>query len=369
MIRLFLSTPHYVQGNGVLTSPHANLAGMGRNGLLISDDVVFNIAGNDYFDFLSESFTITKIVFNGQPSAKEIARMSEIGAGKDIDFVIGMGGGKVLDAAKVVADNLDAYSVIVPTTASMDAPTSRLAVTYHDDGTFDQYLFLKKSPSMIIVDTGIIVKAPTRMLISGISDAMATWIEARGIRDANGKTSYGMYPTITGMAIAEKTEEIIFKYAKLAIDASEKGLVTRAFEDVVEANILLSGLGFESGGIGAGHPIQNALTVVYDKLRPITHGERVSFTAMTQLFMENKSIDVINHYLDFYIELGLPVTLDQLFKEEVTYEDLLEVGKMATLPHEAIHYLALEATPEAVATAMLALDSYATTYQKERGLS
>lgn len=106
---------------------------------------------------------------------------------------------------------------------------------------------------MVLVDTSVIVRAPHRFLAAGIGDALSTNIEAR--LTINRINFGGGIPPELSVAIREKCEEILLKYGKLAYEANKAGVVTPAFESVVEANTLLSGLGFESGGVAAAHAV------------------------------------------------------------------------------------------------------------------
>ena len=94
----------------------------------------------------------------------------------------GLGGGKAIDASKVVAEG--ERLIIVPTIAAQDAPTSHSAVLYHADGSFDDYAYFKQSPSVVLVDTKIIAKAPTRFLVAGMGDALSTYFEARATHNS-----------------------------------------------------------------------------------------------------------------------------------------------------------------------------------------
>lgn len=146
--------------------------------------------------------TVVYAEFNGETSTAEIARIEAIGAkskvfiystlaaltrmlnSPEVDYVIALGGGKTIDTAKVVADKLNVPTAVLPTTASTDAPCSALSVLYTPHGDFDRYSFFNKNPAVILVDTSIVSKAPARFLSSGIGDALATNIEARGSRNA-----------------------------------------------------------------------------------------------------------------------------------------------------------------------------------------
>src|SRR5699024_9215780 len=144
-------------------------------------------------------------------SEEEINRITEETKGSGATMVIGVGGGKTLDTAKAIADEVDAYTVIVPTAASADAPTSALSVVYSDEGVFEGYRFYNRNPDLILLDTKIVAGAPPRMLTSGIADAMATWVEAKAVIQNGGENQVGGRTTIAAEAIAERCEEVLFE--------------------------------------------------------------------------------------------------------------------------------------------------------------
>ena len=212
------------------------------------------LAGNDLTHTLrSASLGVVYAEFVGEISTQEIDRLTELAQNSRVDFVIGLGGGKTLDCAKVIAHTLDQPLASLPTIAATDAPCSAVSVVYTPDGHFDHYKFMKKNPDVVLVDTSIISKAPARFLASGMGDAIATHIEAKACRQS--VIPWGGLPTEVSNAIGEKCEEVLLKYGKLAYEANKSHAITPAFEAVVEANTLLSGLGFESGGVAAAHSV------------------------------------------------------------------------------------------------------------------
>ncbi len=76
-------------------------------------------------------------------------------------------------------------------------------------------------------------------------DALATWFEARSIREANGDNFLGGKQTETGLALAKLCYDILIEDGAAAVQSVDANTVTPALERVVEANTLLSGLGFE----------------------------------------------------------------------------------------------------------------------------
>ncbi|MBU5594515.1 glycerol dehydrogenase [Amphibacillus sp. MSJ-3] len=364
MDKIFVSPSRYIQGKDLINHSAEYLAHFGKRLLVLADEFVQEIAADQLIESLKNDFEITKVTFGGECSIKEINRVSEIGQNADVETIIGVGAGKTIDAAKAIADKLKIPIVVVPTLASTDAPTSGLSVIYTEEGAFEQYLFYKKNPDLVLMDTKIIAEAPSRMLASGISDAMATLVEARAVQQANGETMSGGKATIAGFAIAEKCEQVLFDYGLQAYAASKEKIVTPALEAIVEANTLLSGLGFEDSGLAAAHAIHNGFTAVEGDIHHLTHGEKVSYGTMTQLVLENRPIDELERYIDFYLKLDLPITLEGIHLDKATDEELYRIGELATAPDETMKNMPFKVTPDDVVQALKAVDVYTKDYQR-----
>ena len=367
--KVFISPGRYVQGEGVTARAGHYVSTLGKTVLLIADDVVWKIAGEQLSASLEgEGVSFERAVFEGEASNREIDRLVELGRKQQADVVIGFGGGKAIDTAKGVAEKLEAACAILPTTASTDAPTSALSVIYSDDGEFESYRFYSKNPDLVLVDTGIICKAPPRFLASGIADALATWVEARAAIRANANNMAGGKATLLGATIGEKCEDILFEHAMLAYQANEAQIVTPSFEAVVEANTLLSGLGFESGGLAAAHAIHNGFTALHGEIHNLTHGEKVAYGTVAQLILDQTPQAELEEYLDLYIALGLPVTLKALKLDQASEEDLYRVAEAALKEGESSHNLAYELTPRQVVHAIKAVDAHARAFMEKVGL-
>jgi glycerol dehydrogenase len=207
----------------------------------------------------------------------------------------------------------------------------------------------------------------TRFLVSGIADALATSVEAKAVKQSHGQILIGGVPTIAGQTIAEKAEQILFAYSIQALEANKNKLVTPALESVVEANTLLSGVGFEAGGLAAAHAIHNGFTAIDGDIHHLTHGEKVAYGTITQLVLENRSLDELDRYIQFYLQLGLPVTLKEIHLENATEKELYKIAEVATAEHETIHNMPFKITPDDVVMALQATDAYVKSYKKRYG--
>ncbi|MGT2933484.1 glycerol dehydrogenase [Streptococcus catagoni] len=364
-MRVFASPSRYIQGKNALFDNQDMIAQLGKKPIVLCDDVVYGIVGQRFIDHLkANDMAVTSVSFNGEASDQEISRVSKLGRENENDLIIGLGGGKTIDSAKAIASLLEIPLIIAPTIASTDAPTSALSVIYTEEGAFEKYIFYPKNPDLVLVDTEVICQAPPRLLASGIADGLATWVEARAVLQKNGDTMLGKGQTLAGLAIAKACEETLFADGLQAMASCEQKVVTKAFENVVEANTLLSGLGFESAGLAAAHAIHNGFTALEGDIHHLTHGEKVAYGTLTQLFLEDRPKEEIDRYIRFYQALQLPTSLKEMHLEQASFEELLQIGKQATIEGETIHQMPFKISAEDVASALLAVDAYVKSLKK-----
>jgi glycerol dehydrogenase len=359
MFKFVYSSPRkYVQGMGVIAELGKYVAELGNSAFVVADDIVWGITSTSVTESLNlANISFNKETFNGESSANEIARLTELAKTYKTTTVIGLGGGKTLDTVKAVADELKQPVIIVPTVASTDAPCSALSVIYSDTGVFEKYRFYTKNPDLVLVDTGICVKAPVRLFASGIADGLATYIEAAAVKRSHSKSMVDGAPTVAAMAIAEACEKTLLTWGKSAYEAVSKQLVTPAVEAVVEANTLLSGLGFENAGLAGAHAIHNGFTAISGDIHHLTHGEKVAYGTLTQLILEQRSDEEIAKYIAFYRSIKMPTTLKELHLETASWSDLVKIGNLANSSGDTLRNLDATLSGEDVANAILAVDA------------
>ncbi|MDR1939836.1 MAG: glycerol dehydrogenase [Clostridiales bacterium] len=360
MRKAFISPSKYVQGEGELNNLGNYVKLFGSTALVIGhkDDVA---RVNDKLESTQKNYGVKLCYggFSGECSREEIAKLTAIAKEKDCQCIIGLGGGKAIDTAKCVA-NSQKPVIIVPTIAATDAPTSSSAVLYHTDGSFDDYAYFKSNPNVVLVDTEVIAKAPVRFLVSGMGDALSTYFEARACAQSYAKVNAGgqcggAVGTKAALALAELCYGTLLEDGYKAKLACEGKVVTKALENIVEANILLSGLGFESGGLAAAHAIHDGFTVV-EEAHKFYHGEKVAFGTIAQLVLENAPSEEIEEVIDFCKLVGLPTCLRDFGIKELSREKLMEVANKACIPEESVHNMPFKVSAEDVAAAILAAD-------------
>jgi glycerol dehydrogenase len=364
VVQALIAPKKYIQGRGVISSLGTYTKELGNKALVIADDNVWGFAGHTVENSFKEAeIEMAKETFDGECSHREIDRLTEVARNRGTDVVVGVGGGKTLDTAKAVGYQADVSWASVPTVASTDAPTSALSVIYTDDGVFEEYMILPRNPDLVLVDTEIAANAPFRFLVSGMGDALATWVEARATAEARKSAMAGGPPTMAALALAKLSWETLISYGFSAKQAAQQHVVTPAVEKVVEANTLLSGLGFESGGLAAAHAVHNGLTAL-EQTHHYMHGEKVNFGTLTQFALEDRPTEEINDFIAFCRSVGLPVTLAEVGLVDAERDELMTVAKAATVQTETIHNMPFPVNAQMVFDAMIAADAYARAYEQ-----
>ena len=356
--KILISPSKYVQGAGELKNLGTYAKTYGKKALVLITESGYKRIGKT----VNGSFENAGVVpvfeyFNRECSKNEINRLITIMDNTGCEMVIGIGGGKILDTAKAVAYYKSTPVLICPTIASTDAPCSALSVIYSDEGVFEEYLFLPANPNLVLMDTEVIAKSPVRLTISGMGDALATYFEARACAASGATSCAGGQTTAAALTLAKLCFDTLMSEGVKAKLALEVGACTTAVEKIIEANTLLSGIGFESSGLAGAHAIHNGFTVL-EECHHMYHGEKVAFGTLTQLVLENADADELQEIIEWCIELGLPVTLKELGVKEVTDEKIMAVANAACAEEDTLHNMPFTVTPETVFAAIKAADAY-----------
>lgn len=369
MLAAFSAPSHYVQGKNATAALGQEMKRLGLEGpaLIVAGKSAIRLLGEVWQKYLGESGIAHAVhEFGGECSYPEIERIKASGRANKSRIVIGAGGGKVLDAARAAADDLNLPIVNCPTIASSDAPCSALSVIYTEEGVFQEYRFYRRNPDLVLVDTQVVAMAPPRLLVAGMGDALATWFEAKTCVDGHVRNMRGGRSTRSAEMLAQLCYNILVEDGPDALRAVQTQVVNPALERLVEANTLLSGLGFESSGLAAAHAVHNGLTAA-PPTHQYYHGEKVAYGLMTQLVLEGKPRSVIDPVLTFSTSVGLPITLAEVGLSDLSRPMLEQIATRATAEGETIHNEPFTVTADMVADAILAADAMGRAWKQKGG--
>jgi len=332
----------YIQGPGAISVLPEWIGKLGTKAMIMGGrtsirEIIPGLKKQGGADFLVESF-------GGECTVREINRISAIAKAGGCDVIVAIGGGKAIDTVKAVANELNSKTIIVPTIASNDAPCSAISVIYTEESSFDHVLHLQQNPNLVLLDSEIIAKSPVRLLIAGMGDALSTWFEADACYTSSSPNEAGGHCTLSALNLAKLCYDTILKYGLEARESCRANQVTPALEKVIEANTLMSGLGFESAGLASAHSIHNGLTQLAGT-HAYYHGEKVAFGVLAGLFLASRPAALIEEVYAFCLSVGLPVTLAQIGVIDPPAEDLQKVAAAACAPEESIWHEPYQISP------------------------
>lgn len=340
----------YVQGPNTLAQigDHLEILGI-KNPLVVGGPTALSVCRESIQQSINtKGMACAFHTFGGETSWKEINKIKETCHSGGHDAVMSCGGGKVLDAGRTAAAaNAINAGVVppevvkgvgagvpciqIPTIASTDAPTAKVSVIYNEKGEFETFLIFPTNPAMVFVDTEVIAKAPADQLVHGMGDALATYFEADISYRTATPTLAGGLCSRTALMVAKLALDTLMQYGVQAKTEVENNIAGPALEAVIEANILLSGLGYENGGLSAAHAIALSYTRIYHLFeKHPSHGQFVAFSTLTQLMMEERSQDFLDKIYGFCKSVGLPITFEQLGASDVTDDALIMVAEDAS---------------------------------------
>ena len=362
--RAFGCPQRYIQGPGELENLPELLSPLGNKPFLLVDEGVYGfLAPRLEKIFTSSNMSFEMMRFHGESSRENIDSVKEKASTSGCDILAGVGSGKCIDTAKFASNELDLVRVIVPTAASTDTPTAGISVLYTKDGVHIRSEKLRNPTDLVLLDSEIIASAPPRLFSAGIGDALATYFEAIANEQTDGKNfiGKGYRRCRAGMAIAKECYEILMADGENALMAVKSKMVTEAVENVIEANTLLSGLGFENTGCAAAHGIHSGLSEI-ESAHAYLHGEKVAFGLLCQMVMENTPHETIDRIIRFLLAVDLPVCLEDLNIE--ASESNLHLIADHTLNHNPlIHNEPFAVTEKSIQQAILMADKLGRAYK------
>ena len=157
------------------------------------------------------------------------------------DEVVGIGGGKIMDFSKAVAETAGLGTVNIPTSIATCAAFTSMSVMYTPEGAKKTCWRFEHEIDAVLVDMDVIAKCPIRYTAAGILDAMAKKIEIQ-----NGKPVMTLddnkFDLFTAYKMAEYTYDVLKKYGPAAVEDNRHHKVTKALEDVTFINIAVTGV-------------------------------------------------------------------------------------------------------------------------------
>lgn len=349
---LAVAPAYVVRGRGVLRSQRQMVAALGQRPLVVSGEHTSKMSRSWLQPGLGDLETAWG-TYGADCSEVALQRLQQQARQHQADLVIGIGGGKALDTAKLLAHQLRLPVVTVPTSAATCAAWTALSNVYSEAGAFQYDVALSRCPDLLILDYDLVETAPRRTLIAGIGDAIAKWYEASV---SSGHSDQALI--ISAVQQARVLRDLLFQTSATALEHWGDS----HWQQVVDACVLLAGV---VGGLGgpqcrtvAAHAVHNGLTHLLASHSTL-HGEKVAYGILVQLRLEEMgtksalAATARHQLLQFYDTLGLPKTLADLGLGEISLQALQQATEIACREGSDIHHLPFTVTPDLLMAAMV----------------
>jgi glycerol-1-phosphate dehydrogenase [NAD(P)+] len=272
-----------------------------------------DLAGEEVISLLSKEYEVRSFV--ADTISMEVIREAEEAA-RDMDFLVGVGGGRVIDTAKIASYNLDRQFISIPTAASHDGIASARASMPMEGGSasLDAH-----PPIAIVADTAVIARAPHRLLAAGCADIMSNytacldWELAHRLR--------GEPVSEYAIALSRMTAELLMKNAR-SIRPGQEESARFVIKALVSSGVAMSIAGSSRPGSGGEHKFGHAL----ERLVPgkALHGEACGIGTIITMYLHGGDWREIREALR---QIGAPVTPAEVGIPDATAADALLAAK------------------------------------------
>ena len=351
-ISLLVAPARVLRGKSALTDAIEHILRLGQRPLIVVGEHSQDLSQLQVL-FDRPELTIERVRYTPDCCQSSLDRLIESATKHQADFIIGIGGGKCLDTAKLLAHRCQLAVVTIPTSGATCAAWTALSNIYSESGAFRYDVSLARCPDLLVLDYGIVATASQRTLVAGIGDAIAKWYEASV---SSGHSSQTLL--IAAVQQARVLRDILFQKSASAI--AHPG--SEDWQEVVDATVLLAGV---IGGLGgaqcrtvAAHAVHNGLTHLPGSHHAL-HGEKVAYGILVQLRLQEMlqgdrlAATARQQLVDFYSTIGLPKTLADLGLSEITISQLQHAATLACKPDSDLHRLPFNVVPEQLVAAML----------------
>ena len=304
-----------VVGHGVLsrtTDAVAELHLAGRP-LVITSPTAQDVAGERVVEGFAATGTEPATVVVGEASFAAVERVIETAEAEEAGFLVGVGGGKPIDIAKMASDSLSMGFVSVPTAASHDGIVSARASMPEGD---TRHSVAAEPPLAVVADTGVLADAPWRLTTAGCADIISNYTAVKDWQLAH-RLKNVEYSEYAG-ALSRMTAEMLVDNA----DSIKKGLEDSAWivtKALVSSGVAMSIAGSSRPASGAEHLFSHQL----DRIAPgeALHGHQVGVGTIMIEYLHGGDAGGWRDVRDALARIGAPTTAEDL---GIADEDVIE---------------------------------------------
>ena len=282
----------------------------GNSALVVADKKTRKILGKRIEKILQQGGYHVEEKIISKATVDQVNNTIDYAYRKKVDVLLGVGGGSVIDVTKLAAYDLKKPFISVPTSAAHDGIASPRASLKHSKGAVSKNAV---SPSAVLADTEIIVKAPYRMLAAGCADVIANisavmdWKLAKRLKNEE----YSSHAAV----LAETAAQMIIDNAEDIRPNSEEA-AWLGVKSMIVSGVAMSVAGSTRPASGAEHMFSHMLDhlgpgIMLKKRKgtPPLHGEQCGIGAIMMVYLHGGDWKLIKDTLK---KIGAPTTSEEI---------------------------------------------------------
>ena len=326
-----IGSGRYLQEAGILNTLGSEVLRFGRSPLILGGKRALEITREIIEKSVAASCEKYKIIeYTGTCNDECAKKYAEVAGNEGFDVIVGVGGGVMMDFAKLVAHFASLPVINAPTSSATCAAYTPLSVRYTPDGRTVGTMHYEKEVDAVIADTEILANQPVRLLLSGVFDSIAKFVEIKQ-RFSEDASDYPLGLDWAYVMSVHSYKEL-FKKSEPCIADMAQGIVSSTVEQVIFTAIaatgVISGIARGSNQTAVAHKFYEATrTLFYNESRGYLHGEIVGVGLLLQNFFNGESeanrelLSIMKKYDMPYSasSIGIPKTKEAL---ELYYDKL-----------------------------------------------
>jgi len=287
-----IGSGRYLQEPGILKSLGSEVLRLGKAPLIVGGKTALELTASTIKESVSAVCSDFRIeVHTGTCNEDDAKLFAQIALENGFDVIVGVGGGVIMDFAKMIAHFASLPIINVPTSSATCAAYTPLSVMYTKEGRTVGSFHHEREVNAVLADTELISTQPIRLILAGVFDAMAKYLEIKHrYSPDNDSCPLGLD---FAYALSERSFKVLSEKTDSCISDMKNGVFSDAVEQVVFTTIaatgVISGIARGSNQCALAHKFYEITRVLFNEAsKPFLHGEIVGIGLLLQNYYNNE---------------------------------------------------------------------------------
>ena len=288
-----IGSGRYLQEPGILKNLGSEVLRLGKAPLIVGGKTALELTASTIERSVSAVCPHYRTeIHTGTCNEEDARALAELALQEGFDVIVGVGGGVIMDFAKMIAHFSSLPIINVPTSSATCAAYTPLSVMYTKDGLTVGSFHHEREVNAVLADTAVISTQPVRLLLAGVFDAMAKYLEIKHRYNGEGND----YPLGLDFAysLSERSFKVLCDKTDSCISDMQNRVLSECVEEIVFTTIaatgVISGIARGSNQCALAHKFYEITRVLWsEEAKPYLHGEIVGAGLLLQNYYNGEA--------------------------------------------------------------------------------